>query len=94
MVIELALIFFVTTHLRHLFQRIEHSLDDSVICSVDRLSDLQRIGANELRLDATDVRREVLDERCNTFPLLAGEFRLFDGLDLIVLKADDFRQST
>ena len=93
MVVELTLVFLVDTHLRHLRQRVEHRLDNPIVGSIDALSDLQDIRANNLRLDTADVRWKVLDEGCNTFPLLAGEFRLFDGFDLIVLKADNFRQS-
>ena len=86
MVVELTLVFLVATHLRHLLQCIEHRLDNPVIGGIDALSDLECVRANDLHLDATDVRWEVLDEGRNTFPLLAGELRLFDGFDLVILE--------
>ena len=85
-VVQLTLVLLVATHLRHLLQRIEHGLDNPVIGSIDALSDLQGIRANDLHLDTADVRWEVLDEGCNPFPLLAGELRLFNGLNLVVLE--------
>ena len=85
MVVKLTLVFLVPAHLRHLLQRVEHRLDNPVIGSIDTLSDLQGVGADNLHLDAADVRWEVLDEGRNTFSLLAGERGLFDGFNLVIL---------
>ena len=85
MIVELALVFLVAAHLRHLLESIKHRLYDLVVCSIDTLSDLQEIGSNELCLNATDISREIFDERRNAFPLLARELRFLDRLDVVIL---------
>ena len=85
MIVELALVFLVTTHLGHLLERIKHCLHNLIVSGIDALSDLEGIRADELRFHATDVGREVLDERSNTFPLLAGELGLLDRFNVVSL---------
>ena len=72
MVVELTLVFLIATHLRHLLQCIEHRLDNPVIGGIDALSDLECVRANDLHLDATDVRGEVFDEWSDAFAFFAS----------------------
>lgn len=48
MVIQLAFVFILSTHLRHLLQTSEHSLHYPIIRGIDDLPDFQRIRADEL----------------------------------------------
>ena len=86
MVVELPLIFFVAAHFCHLFQSIEHCLHDLVIGTIDELSNLQCIRPNELGLNATNIRGEKLDERCDSFPFLACQLCFLYRFDLVVLR--------
>lgn len=82
MVVELPLVLALAVELRHLLERIKHSLHDSLIRDIDSLPNLERVRANELVLDATDVNREVLDELRDAVTFLARELSVLDGLDL------------
>ena len=84
-VVELPFVFALAVHLCHLLQSSEHSLNDLVVRRVHNLPDLERIGANELVLNTTDVGREVLDEWRYTVAFLAGELHILDGLDMLGL---------
>ena len=93
MVIQLPLILPFTLLLSHLLEPIKHTRHNLIIRLVDILSDLQRVRTNKLVLQLANVRREVLDEGCNTLPLLTGELGLFDRLDMVSLKAEQFSDS-
>ena len=86
MVVQLTLVFLVPTHLGHLFQTVKHRLHDPIVCGIDSLSNLEGVRTDELVFDATDVCREVLDERCYTVSFLAGEFSVLDRLDMFILR--------
>lgn len=86
MVIELTLVFLVPTHLSHLLEGIKHRLHDLVVCSIDNLSDFERVCTDELCFDPADIGWEVFDERRDTLTLLACELGLFDRLDVVVLE--------
>lgn len=87
MVVELPFVLALAVHLRHVLERIEHALHDLVVRRIDALPDLERVRADELRLDAADVGREVLDERRDPVALLARQLVVLDSLDVIVLLA-------
>lgn len=89
MIVELALVFSFAIHLRHLLERIEHSLHDLVVGRIDALADLQGIRPNKLGFHAADISGEVFDERRHALALLAGELCLLDGLDVIGLIKGD-----
>ena len=90
MIVQLSLVLVVAAHLSHLLERIEHRLYNLVICSIDSLPYLKGVRPNELRLNPADVGGEELDERGDTLPLLAGQFCLLDGFDLVVLRSLEF----
>lgn len=83
MVVELALILSFPVELGHLLERVKHGLHNLLICDIDGLPNLEGIRAHKLVLDTTDIDREVLDELRDTVTLLAGEFGILDGLDLL-----------
>lgn len=86
MEVQLALVLTLSVHLGHLFQGLEHGLDDSVVSGIHRTPYLQRISTEELVLNETNVHREVFDEMDHALPFLAGQLCLLDTLDLLVLK--------
>ena len=78
MVVQLALILAFAIKLRHLLERVEHSLHDLLISDIDSLADLECVGSDELLLNTADVDREVFDELSNAVALLARQFRILD----------------
>ena len=78
MVVQLALILAFAIKLRHLLERVEHSLHDLLISDIDSLTDLECVGPDQLLLDAADVDGEVFDELSNTVAFLARQFRILD----------------
>lgn len=85
MIVQLPLIFALAVHLGHLLERIEHRLHDLLVRDVDVLPDLERVGVDQLALDAADVDGEILDEVDNAVSLLARQLCLLYRFDLRVL---------
>lgn len=85
MEVQLSLVLALSVHLCHLFERFKHGLHDPVIRRIHRRPYLQRIGTDELALNKTDVDRKVFDKVDDALPFLAGQFRLLDAFNLLVL---------
>jgi len=87
MEVQLALIFTFSVHLCHLFQRLEHGLNDFLVSAVNACAYFEAICTNKLVLHVADVDRKVLDEVNYAFAFFASQFCLLDPFDLLILHA-------
>lgn len=89
MIIQLALVLSLfTIHLRHLFQTIEHGLNDPFIRGVHIPSDLKTVGAPKLTFNTIHVNGEMLDEMSHASSFLRVQLCLFDTLYLVILESN------
>lgn len=72
MVVQLAFIFSLAIHLRHVFEGVEHALNDLLISSIDVGSYLKTVGTDELIFDLTDIDREIFDKVSYALALFAS----------------------
>ena len=93
-IVQLPLIFALAVHLGHLLERIEHRLHDLLVRDVDILPDLERVGVDQLTLDAADVDREILDEVDDAVSLLARQLCLLHRFNLRVLAIVTYPSAT
>jgi hypothetical protein len=85
MKIQLAFVFTLPIHLCHLFQRLEHCLNDFLVGIVNVCTYIEVICTNQLVLHKADVNREVLDKMNESLAFLARQFCLLDISDLFIL---------
>ena len=86
MAVEMAFIFTFTIHICHLFEGIEHALNDLLVGVINVCPYLEIVGANELGFNLANIDREVFNKMCHALALFAGKFGLFNPSDLVILR--------
>ena len=81
-------------HLGHVFQGVKHGLHNLCICAVHALSNFEHVRADELALYTPNIDRKIFNEVSHSVTFLAGQFRLFYGLDLFGLHGRTLSIST
>lgn len=94
MIVHLPFIFVLTIQLGHVFQGAEHGLHNLFICTVHALSNFEHIRADKLALYTPNIDWEIFNKVSHSVTFLAGQLRLFDGLNLFSLHRRILSMST